>query len=148
MAVAQDTAVLRQRVCLGQQCQTVFFMCASCDRGHRYCSLDCRELARRQQRRRANERHQQSPEGRLDHRDRQREYRRRRCWQSATRVTDQASHSITYPASSECGPEKFVENASPHRIEPRTALGLWLSCQICGRIGRFIDPFPRIPHRR
>jgi hypothetical protein len=63
-------------------------------------------------------------------------------------VTDQASHSITYPASSECGPEKFVENASPHRIEPRTALGLWLSCQICGRIGRFIDPFPRIPHRR
>ena len=33
--------------------------------------------ARRHQRRAANRRHQQSPEGRLDHRDRQREYRQR-----------------------------------------------------------------------
>jgi len=147
MAAVRDTTVLRQRVCLGQECQAVFFICVSCDRGHRYCSRDCRERARRHQCRRANERHQQSPEGRLDHRDRQREYRQR-CWQSATRVTDQASHSITYPASSECGPGKFVENASSHRIEPGTALGLWLSCRICGRVGRFIDPFPRIPHRR
>jgi hypothetical protein len=23
-----------------------------------------------------------------------------------------------------------------------------LRCRICGRIGRFIDPFPRIPRRR
>ena len=47
-----------------------------CDRGQRYCSVACRPQARLQQRRCANCRHQRSPEGRLDHRDRQREYRR------------------------------------------------------------------------
>ena len=39
------------------------------------------------------------PEGRLDHRDRQREYRRR-C---RAGVTDQGSHSISSPATSDCG---------------------------------------------
>jgi len=53
-----------------------------------YCSPACRIAARLQQRRRANRRHQQSPEGRQDHRDRQEEYRRRQC---QTRVTDRAS---------------------------------------------------------
>jgi len=77
--------VLRQRVCFG--CQTVFWICQHCDRGHRYCSLACRTQARLQQRRRANCRHQRSPEGRLDHRDRQRQYR---CRQRAS-VTDPGS---------------------------------------------------------
>jgi hypothetical protein len=63
-------------------------------------------------------------------------------------VTDQASLSITYPASSQCGPGQFVENSSPFRIGLRAPLGLWLSCQICGCVGRFIDPFPRIPRKR
>jgi hypothetical protein len=72
---AHGEAVLRQRLCLG--CQAVFFICEHCDRGHRYCSLSCRDHARTQQRRRANRRHQQSAEGRLDHRDRQRQYRER-----------------------------------------------------------------------
>ena len=44
--------------------------------------------APRQQRHRDNRRHQQSTEGRLDHRDRQREYRRRR---TNAPVTDQGS---------------------------------------------------------
>jgi hypothetical protein len=147
MAAAQETVVLRQRVCLGPQCRTVFFICASCDRGHRYCSLDCREQARRQQRRRANERHQRSPEGRLDHRDRQREYRRR-CQPVLTRVTDQASPSITFPASSQCGRGSLRENVPRHQMGLGGQLSLQLKCQICGRGGRFIDPFPRIPRRR
>jgi hypothetical protein len=25
---------------------------------------------------------------------------------------------------------------------------LWLRCSICGRPGRFVDPFPHIPGRR
>ena len=54
------------------------------------------------QRRCANSRHQQSPEGRLDHRDRQRDYRCRRR-QAPSGVTDQGSLSITSPASFECG---------------------------------------------
>ena len=62
MAEAHGEAVLLQRVCLGEQCHAVFFICSHCDRGHRYCSGKCRAYASRQQRRRANGRHQQSPE--------------------------------------------------------------------------------------
>ena len=73
---SSDEVVLRQRSC--RRCHAVFWICPHCDRGQRYCSAFCRVPARRQQRRCANRRHQQSPEGRLDHRDRQREYRHRR----------------------------------------------------------------------
>jgi hypothetical protein len=30
-------------VCGDPECLAVFFICASCDRGHRYCSPHCRE---------------------------------------------------------------------------------------------------------
>ena len=53
----------------------MFYLCRHCDRGQRYCSARCREKSRRLQRREANRRHQRSPEGRLDHRDRQRAYK-------------------------------------------------------------------------
>jgi hypothetical protein len=36
-------AVLGQRVCLDQGCHTVFFICTYWDRGHRYCSAECRQ---------------------------------------------------------------------------------------------------------
>jgi len=49
--------------------RAVFFICAHCDRGHRYCSVRCRQQNRAQQRRRANALHQQSLEGRLGHRE-------------------------------------------------------------------------------
>src|SRR5271167_4519162 len=85
--------ILRQRACRG--CHAVFWICPHCDRGQRYCCPSCQIQARRQQRRSANRRHQQSPEGRLDHRDRQRDYRYRRRIQA--RVTDQGSASLTSP---------------------------------------------------
>jgi hypothetical protein len=40
MAVVHGEAVLRQRICLGQGCHAVFFICTHCDRGHRYCSTN------------------------------------------------------------------------------------------------------------
>ena len=61
--------------------------CAACDRGHAYCSPVCRHAGRARSLRAAGRRHQQSPEGRLDHRDRQRVYRVR-C---RLRVTHQPS---------------------------------------------------------
>lgn len=146
MAVVHGEAVLRQRVCLGQGCHAIFFICTHCDRGHRYCSDQCRQQARRQQRRYANSRHQQSPEGRLDHRDRQREYCRRR--QAQSRVTDQGSLSITSPASSDYGWADGVKHPPAPRSWQEMQPLLWLRCRICGRAGRFIDPFPRIPQRR
>ena len=128
--MAAHGVVLRQRVCVG--CRAVFWICQHCDRGHRYCSAECRAPARLEQRRRANCRHQRSPEGRLDHRDRQREYRRRK----PLRVTDQGSVSITFPATCSSG----------IRITPRRAP--FLRCIICGRSSRWVDPFPRIPRTR
>ena len=88
-AMGTREELLRQRICRGAGCGAVFWICRHCDRGHRYCGERCRRKARRQQRRAANRRHQQSPEGRLDHRDRQRAYRER-CRHRA-RVTDQPS---------------------------------------------------------
>jgi len=147
MAVVHGEAVLRQRVCLGPGCQAVFFICTHCDRGHRYCSAECREQARRRQRRSANRRHQRSPEGRLDHRDRQQAYRCR-LRQAQPRVTDQGSVSIVSPASFDCGRADAVEHPPGSLLWHERQPALWPRCRICGRSGRFIDPFPRIPHRR
>lgn len=141
--------VLRQRICRGNECHAVFWICEHCDRGQRYCSPDCRIAARLDQRRRANRRYQQSPEGRQDHRDRQQQYRRRQC---QTRVTDQSSASILSPALLPCGSTERAPQAEstqaniagwlprPSTLRPR--------CVICGRRGYWVDPFPRIPRSR
>jgi hypothetical protein len=42
--------------------------------------------------------------------------------------------ALRRPATLSCGPEQRAD--------------LWLCCAICGRPGRFVDPFPRIPRRR
>ena len=157
----QDEVVLRQRVCRG--CNAVFCICRSCDRGQRYCSGECRGPAVREQRRRANRRHQHSPEGRLDHRDRQREYRKR-CAQR--RVTDRSSAPLTGPGNIALWPstsEKTIvrlgcsASAVAYRqLDCRQRRGggylprlsAWLRCVICGRSGRFIDPFPPSWSRR
>src|SRR6201997_547495 len=49
--------VLRLRVCLGEECGALFFLCSHCDRGQRYCNLACRQQARLYQRRCANRRY-------------------------------------------------------------------------------------------
>jgi hypothetical protein len=110
----------------------MFFICSHCFRSQRYCSDACRSEARRLQRRAANRRHQQSPEGRLDHRDRQRAYRHR-----LARVTDQSSLE----------PSSYVMMAAllasaPQRPARRTyespILGP-IGCRFCGRIGSFVQ---------
>lgn len=126
MATA-ERVVLRQRLCRGQACGSVFFVCRPCDRGQRYCSDRCRGKARREQRRAANRRHQSSPEGRLDHRDRQRAYRVRL---SGRGVTDH---------SSETRLDVFTV-APPTALVPVRCLD-GVFCRICGRKGTLIDPF-------
>ena len=139
--VHQGEAVLRQRVCSQEGCRAVFWICEHCDRGQRYCSSACRTESRLKQRRRANRRHQHSPEGRLDHRDRQREYRRR------ARVTDQGSLAITFPALSRSEGTTATaactsSSASFKQPRPEQRLVPFLRCIVCGRSGRFVDPFP------
>jgi hypothetical protein len=86
-------------------CMVLFFLCRSCDRGQGYCGLRCRVQGRRRGLRAANARHQRSPEGRMDHRDRQRGYRARR----RARVTDQGSA----PAAATFTVLPFTESPGP-----------------------------------
>ncbi len=67
----------------------------------------------------ANRRHQSSPDGRLDHRDRQREYRRRLV---ALRVTDQGSETRV----------DFSNLLSPSALV-LDRYGSEVFCRICGR---------------
>ena len=155
----QGEVVLRQRVCRGSGCHAVFWICRRCDRGQRYCSPACQAEARRQQRRCANRRHQQSPEGRKDHRDRQRDYRKRRAQRS---VTDQGSASASAPGNMPTWDARSARTAAPVGFPAlairRPVLAAWprrperqrppfLCCVLCGRPGRFIDPFPKVPRR-
>ncbi len=127
----------------------VFFLCAHCDRGQRYCSSRCREKSRRLQRREANRRHQQSAEGRLDHRDRQRAYRRR----SKARVTDQSSLRPSPCANLTVPPAREPVEAAPAPdrlpspgVSRLAGPAAWVVCHICGCRGRWIDPFPEVKH--
>jgi hypothetical protein len=134
--------ILRQRNCGAEACGALFWICSSCDRGQRYCTDRCRQKTRRQQRRAANRRHQQSCEGRLDHRDRQRTYRER---QRQACVTDQSSPTTEVFVRIAClraiPPRVIPESVSreetdggfPFRGEPY--------CVVCGQTSRFIDAF-------
>jgi len=136
-------AVLRARLCLNRACSALFFICAHCDRGQRYCSSPCSNEARVRQHRAANQRHQSSPEGRLDHRDRQRQYRERQATRPP-RVTDPGSQTVISPAPSGCG-EVITR---PTAVDALRLAPSMLRCCRCGRLGRFVDPFPSMPRRR
>ena len=131
--------VLRQRFCRGAGCGRIFFICRSCDRGQCYCSDGCRAEAVRRQRREANRRHQQSDEGRRDHCDRQREYRERFAQR---RVTDQPSQAAALSGRIPIAEQVPGEDTTRVTDVPRQRHRR-LFCIICGRAGRFIDPFDR-----
>jgi hypothetical protein len=67
-------------------------------------------------------------------------------------VTDQGSLSVISPAPFGCGETIAMPVAVP--LPSRLSGGQekrpdpWLRCSICGRPGRFVDPFPQIPRRR
>jgi hypothetical protein len=141
MMSAAPEPVFRQRFCQAPDCRVLFFICSHCDRGQRYCSSECRERSRLEQQRAARRRHQQSPEGRLDHRDRQRSYRMRQAAISrasaAKSVTDHTSHLDQTSAT-------IRQPRSWWPLEP--VRELWRSlgafvCRFCGRVGRFLNPF-------
>ena len=132
----------RQRFCRALNCGALFFVCTHCDLGQRYCGDDCRRRSRLEQLRVASRRHQQSPEGRLDHRDRQRAYRQSRI----TSVQAPLEESVTHHSSQEQPSSVIVRSA--HSQEPMrlashrllTNMG-FLICQFCEQVGRFLNPF-------
>jgi hypothetical protein len=137
--VAED--VLRQRFCRWHECNAIFWICRSCDHGQQYCSDNCRAKARREQRRAANHRHRKTPEGKLDQRDRQRAYRQRL---TSFSVMDQGSQdnlvsgSIIPPVFSPVA----ALNSGRQAYEPKRFHKPGMPCCIiCGRPGRFVNPF-------
>jgi len=69
----KDTA--RLYYCTGCHCQAI--ICSQCDHGNIYCSLDCAQQSRKASLRAANQRYQDSHQGRLHHAARQSRYRKR-----------------------------------------------------------------------
>jgi hypothetical protein len=112
--------VLRLRSCSHADWRAMFTICASCDRGQRYCCARCQTLARRDQVRLAGRRYQSSDRGRTLHRHRQQRHRER---QTESHVTHQGR-----------------QTDSPSPNPP-----IIYQCTICGYQGRWIDPFPLIP---
>jgi hypothetical protein len=152
---AQDTAKpFRQRFCRARECGARFFLCPACDRGQCYCSAACRRSARLLQRRAARQRHQCSPAGRLDHRDRQRAYRRRLA---VRHHTEQATAPPPATASLPTAEKTVTDHASQAPVvsgKLRASAWRWpltaplrrrgrgvLVCHWCGRVGHWLNPF-------
>jgi hypothetical protein len=129
--MTECAVVFRQRRCVWAGCGAIFYICRSCDRGHRYCGDVCRQKSRRQQRREANRRYQLSLEGKLDHRDRQQAFRDRQ----RERVTDQGSATVS----------DFVSIGAPQTDSDETTAmdspRLVIQCIVCGRSGYWIESF-------
>ena len=140
--------VLRLRVCLASDCRATFFLCSHCDRGQRYCSLAL-------PRSKPGSASGAAPTAATSRVRKDGSIIATGSGNTASagrnaRVTDQGSLSIASPASSECGtggsdpgievPPRSGAAGLPRWPEKRP--GVCLCCRICGRAGRFIDPFP------
>ena len=129
----------RQLFCRGSGCGAMFYICGSCYRGQVYCGERCRRRMRRNQMRRANRKHQDSPEGKLDHRDRQRVYRAKR---RLRRVTDHTSArrprsgNIKKPWTKPRRRPPFGEEFQPWRRLKRPQAAIRAVCIVCGRMRR------------
>lgn len=132
----------RQIFCHASQCRRLFFICSHCYRNHRYCSPDCRELSSIEQRRAARRRYRQSPEGRDDGRDRQRNYRRRKAdLARAAAQKNVMDHTPNPPLTSGiiASPPVAAPIVAPWR--PFLSTSGRIVCHFCGRVGRFLNPF-------
>ena len=92
--VANNTAgsackALSARLFMCGRCRAQTKECSCCDRGNVYC-IECRSVARKEARKDAAKRYQQSYKGRLNHAERQRRYREKRRV-SEQKVTHQGS---------------------------------------------------------
>jgi hypothetical protein len=61
------------------RCQEQIVICTRCDHGHRYCSDECSEAARKKSMREAGARYQSTDQGRQNHAARQARYEERQA---------------------------------------------------------------------
>jgi hypothetical protein len=81
------------------RCGALTQICSDCDRGNRYCTLECQRVSRIETCRRANGRYQRSAKGRRNHRRRQKSYRARQATRAAAAAETKSSTSspATHP---------------------------------------------------
>ena len=153
-------APFRQGFCRAPGCGDMFFVCPRCDQEQVYCSKPCSKHAHLAKHRVANRRHQQSEEGRLDHRDRQRAYRRRKALASSQSATKKSVTDHTPSPTASCvtllaaAPALALKPPSTIPPPPRPQQWLFYSdrplviCRFCGRRGRFLNPFHERSRKR
>lgn len=119
------------------RCYEQVLICRCCDRGQIYCGDDCAALARRDHRREASQRYQQTDIGREKHAERQRRYRERQA-DKKDRVTHQGSEP-----NPPCGLLKSSAEAADEHVEATvsdTTVPQY-TCHFCG--GAVFPPFRR-----
>lgn len=132
MAPAGRVPLIR-REC--RRCRATFGVCHRDFRGQRYCSERCRRDARSEGHREANRKHQRSPEGRDDHRDRQREYVKRLKEQG---MTDERCTLESQPRSLANEEHGHEATAAGRAWRWPSAAPPW--CIVCRRPGYFVEP--------
>ena len=130
--MAVKPVVLLRRFCRGEDCGKPFFICVSCCHGQCYCSEECSYQARLQKCREYNRKHQQNSDGRRDHADRQRAYRRR---QANKKVTDQGSIRTGDYVNVGVAERSGVLSTMIHSIQAKLSGVGFAKCRICGRWG-------------
>lgn len=121
------------------QCGVEFCLCRRCDRGQRYCSKKCRELARRAVLNRARIKYASSSRGRIQNRLRQQRYRQRKrgiFHVISKTVTDHSSHKIVIGLESLHEDTATVSGKGPPRPGRSGAEGV---CFICGCRGVIVE---------
>ena len=148
-------------------CGLIFYICVSCYRGQAYCCAECRRRGCQKRVRDARHRHQHHEYGRLDHRDRNRAYRRRRRERitSASSVMDLGSQKLAFSpqpislsrpatpiddipaAPSQRANDVALPYGDTYAVQGKaciTTTGLRsniranICCVLCGRLGSFI----------
>ena len=134
----QPAQSLRQTPCAA--CKRIFHVCRRHDRGQQYCSTACRTRARQRVCRSARARYQATEDGRRDHRDRQRAYRRRKA--ELKSVTDLGSQTDKAPDMLHPSGTDLV--SAPSAVPPatpsisRTYAASSPKCISCGRVSYWV----------
>jgi hypothetical protein len=113
------------RFFLCARCRTQVFICSRCDRGQLYCSNHCSQAARCHTVRTAGSRYQLSRQGRFNHAERARRYRRRQH-----KVTHQGSVPATSNDVLKANPAKVASQV----IAPNVTKAEPLQCHFCGTV--------------
>ena len=126
--------ILRVGIC--PKCKKVFAVCRRCDRGQVYCGKRCSLEARREVRRKSQRLYRQTPWGRKDHRDNERDRRERR--RNETRSVGVRSSAMVGGSVRVTSPVLYAAALASRGSNGGEFNHEEPCCGICGRPGRFV----------